>query len=171
MLSVKQAGVAEATNQLDYDNEVAFHAVRFLKDHARSAKRRPFFLTVSFTHPHDPYSIRAEYWNRYQDREIDPPRDVRFRPSEWTRTAGDCGGSQPWTSSRSARTTCVAPRRAYYGAISYVDDRVGELLATLRTFDLARRRSSSSPPTTANCSASADCGTRCTCSSARCASR
>ena len=61
MLSVKQAGIAEATNQLDYDDEVAFHAARFLQDQARSAKRRPFSLTVSFTHPHDPYAIRAEY--------------------------------------------------------------------------------------------------------------
>jgi choline-sulfatase len=74
MLSVKQAGIAEATNQLDYDDEVAFHALRFLRDQARSAGRRPFFLTVSFTHPHDPYAIRSEYWDRYEDREIDLPR-------------------------------------------------------------------------------------------------
>ena len=58
MLSVQQAGVAAATNQLDYDDEVGFCALRFLGHHARIAEPRPFFLTVSFTHPHDPYAIR-----------------------------------------------------------------------------------------------------------------
>jgi choline-sulfatase len=138
MLSVKQAGIAEATNQLDYDDEVAFHAVRFLKDQARLATRRPFFLTVSFTHPHDPYAIRAEYWNRYEDREIDPPR-VGSLPLERLDAH----------SRRLRRVSAMdylevteddvrRARRAYYGAISYVDDQVGELLATLRTFGLAK---------------------------------
>ena len=58
MLSVKQAGIAEATNQLDFDDETGFHALRFLKDYRRAADPRPFFLVVSFTHPHDPYATR-----------------------------------------------------------------------------------------------------------------
>ena len=74
MESVRQAGVAEATNQLDFDDEVAFHAVRFLRDAARTSDRRPFMLTVSFTHPHDPYVARPEHWGRYEGVAIDPPR-------------------------------------------------------------------------------------------------
>ena len=137
MLSVKQAGSAEATNQLDYDDEVAFHAVRFLKDQARTARRRPFFLTVSFTHPHDPYAIRAEYWNRYEDREINPPRVgplplERMDPHS-RRLHRVSAMDEVLISEDDVRRA----RRAYYGAISYVDDHVGELLATLRTFDLA----------------------------------
>lgn len=137
MLSVKQAGIAAATNQLDYDDEVAFHAVRFLKDQARLAKRRPFFLTVSFTHPHDPYAIRAEYWNRYEDSEIDRPR-VGPLPLEQM----DPHSRRLWRVSamdeaRISEDDVRRARRGYYGAISYVDDHVGELLATLRAFDLA----------------------------------
>ena len=74
MESVRQAGVAEATNQLDFDDETAFHAVRFLRDAARTSDRRPFMLTVSFTHPHDPYVARPEHWGRYEGVAIDPPR-------------------------------------------------------------------------------------------------
>jgi choline-sulfatase len=137
MLSVKQAGIAEATNQLDYDDEVAFHAVRFLKDQARAAGRRPFFLTVSFTHPHDPYAIRAEYWERYEDREIDPPR---IGPLPLERIDAHSRRLRRVSAMDALEITdddVRRARRAYYGAISYVDDHVGELLATLRAFGLA----------------------------------
>ena len=58
MGSVTGAGVAEITNQLEYDDEVAHHARRKLYDLARSFDERPWCLTVSFTHPHDPYVAR-----------------------------------------------------------------------------------------------------------------
>ncbi|TIM63014.1 MAG: choline-sulfatase, partial [Mesorhizobium sp.] len=68
--SVAGAGVAEITNQMEYDDEVAFHAVQKLYDFARvsdDAARRPWCLTVSFTHPHDPYVARRRYWDLYED--------------------------------------------------------------------------------------------------------
>lgn len=138
MMSVKEAGIAEATNQLDFDDEVGFQAERWLSERAREGEgRRPFFLCVSFTHPHDPYAIRKEYWDRYQEAEIDLPR-VPPLPRE----AMDA---------HSRRLTRVADmdavtiteedvrraRHAYYGEISYVDDHVGRLLTALRRFELA----------------------------------
>src|SRR5204862_145830 len=59
--SVSGAGVAETTNQLEYDDEVVFHAVQKLYDlarHSRDQDARPWCLTVSFSHPHDPYVAR-----------------------------------------------------------------------------------------------------------------
>ncbi|MBV9703433.1 MAG: sulfatase-like hydrolase/transferase, partial [Methylobacteriaceae bacterium] len=73
MTSVKQAGVAEITNQLEYDDEVVFLARRRLHDFARASDALPFCLTVSFTHPHDPYVARPKYWNLYRDADIDRP--------------------------------------------------------------------------------------------------
>jgi choline-sulfatase len=137
MLSVKQAGIAEATNQLDYDDEVAFHAVRFLKDQARSAPRRPFFLTVSFSHPHDPYAVPAEYWNRYEDRAIDPPRVGALPLERMDPHSRRLYRVSAMDEVEISEDDVRRARRAYYGAISYVDDHVGELLATLRTFGLA----------------------------------
>ena len=51
MLSVVQAGVCQTSNQIDYDEEVAYHAVRKIYDLARDGDERPFFLLASFTHP------------------------------------------------------------------------------------------------------------------------
>ena len=58
MGSVTSAGVAEITNQLEYDDEVAYHAVRKVYDFGRGLDDLPWMLTVSFTHPHDPYVAR-----------------------------------------------------------------------------------------------------------------
>ena len=59
--SVKESGVADMTNALEYDDEVAFHAVRRLYHHARYGEGEPLALCVSFTHPHDPYVARRRY--------------------------------------------------------------------------------------------------------------
>ena len=57
MSSVTQAGLCVRTNQLDFDDEVAFASERALYDIARDRDARPFLLVASFTHPHDPFAI------------------------------------------------------------------------------------------------------------------
>ncbi|MFN4172934.1 MAG: sulfatase-like hydrolase/transferase, partial [Pseudorhodobacter sp.] len=72
--SVTGAGVAEISNQLEYDDDVAHHAVQKIYDLSRGADARPWCLTVSFTHPHDPYVARRKYWDLYEGcAELDPP--------------------------------------------------------------------------------------------------
>ena len=65
--SVTGAGTAEITNQLEYDDEVAYHATAKLHDLSRRHDPRPWCLTVSFTHPHDPYVARPRFWDLYAD--------------------------------------------------------------------------------------------------------
>ena len=49
----------------------------------------PFFLTVSFTNPHDPWEMRQRYWDLYDEREIGrPPSPAAARRA--TRTACGC---------------------------------------------------------------------------------
>src|SRR5260370_8412995 len=74
MLSVVQAGACRRSNQLDFDEEVVYAARRYLFDHSRGTDERPFCLVVSMTHPHDPYAIPPEYWERYREDEIDLPK-------------------------------------------------------------------------------------------------
>jgi choline-sulfatase len=137
MQSVRQAGTAEATNQLDFDDEVSFHAARFLQDHARSDDPRPFFLTVSFTHPHDPYAIREAYWKRYRDDEIAPPRTGRLPEEEMDPHSRRLVRVSAIDDAAITEADVRRARRAYYGAISYLDDAVGELIGTLERFGLA----------------------------------
>jgi len=61
--SVTGSGIAETSNQMEYDDEVAHHARAKIYDLARGHNKRPWSLTVSFTHPHDPYVTRKKYWD------------------------------------------------------------------------------------------------------------
>ncbi|MGO6986987.1 choline-sulfatase, partial [Rhizobium leguminosarum] len=42
-------------------------AARKLFDLSRGHDERPWCLTVSFTHPHDPYVARRKFWDLYED--------------------------------------------------------------------------------------------------------
>jgi choline-sulfatase len=130
MDSVTQAGPCTRTNQIDFDDEVVFHARQKLFDMARSKDRRPFCLVASMTHPHDPYVIPHNYWDRYEGIDIDMPRvklSAAHLDPHSQRLRHVCGLDQQPVSDEQVR----AARRAYYGAVSYVDDQVGVLLAAL----------------------------------------
>lgn len=131
MTSVLQPGVALITNQLEYDDDVAFLAVRKLYDHARYDAGTPFCLLASFTHPHDPYVARAQFWNLYRDGEIDSPRVpamARDGLDPHSRRLHDMSDIGAFTVSEA---DIRAARHGYYANISYVDDLVGKLVAAL----------------------------------------
>src|SRR6266571_2668336 len=77
MSSVIQAGPCVRSNQLDFDDEVAFAAERSLFGHIRSGDERPFCYVVSFSHPHDPFTIPRKWWDLYHDVDIPMP-DVGY---------------------------------------------------------------------------------------------
>jgi choline-sulfatase len=136
MSSVLDAGVSEATLQLDYDEEVAFQSVRKLYDFGR-ARDRPFFFLVSFTHPHDPYEIPARYWDPYEGRAIPepavPPLPLDEHDAHSRRVLEMCGTDAVEID----ETLAARARRAYYAAVSYVDDKVGALLDAVAATGLA----------------------------------
>ena len=132
--SVTGAGVAQITNQLEYDDEVAFHANQKLYQLSREnddAERRPWCLTVSFTHPHDPFVARRKYWDLYEGcAHLEPeigfiPYDQQDPHSQRLYLASDYA-SFDITADNIRRS-----RQGYFANISYIDDKVGELLATL----------------------------------------
>jgi choline-sulfatase len=136
MSSVIDAGPCVRTNQLDFDEEVVFTAERRIYDLVRASDGRPFCLVVSLTHPHDPFAIPQRFWDLYEGVAIDPPR---VTPSP--------GALDPH--SRRLRFVCamdetpvteaqvLRARRAYYGAISYVDEQFARVVTTLRNCGLA----------------------------------
>jgi choline-sulfatase len=131
MDSVTQAGPCTRTNQVDFDDEVVFAARQKLFDIARGNDKRPFCLVVSMTHPHDPYTTPHEYWDRYDDSEIDMPRvsmpvDDLDPHSRRVRHVIGLGLQTP--TPRQVRDA----RHAYYGSIAYVDDQIGRLVQTLK---------------------------------------
>jgi len=132
MGSVTGAGVAEITNQMEYDDEVCYHAVRKIHDLARGHDDRPWCLTVSFTHPHDPYVARKKYWDLYEDcthllPEVGPiPYEDQDAHSQRILDANDRDNFDI------TEEHVTRARRAYFANISYLDDKIGEVLQTLK---------------------------------------
>ena len=130
MASVLQAGPCVRTNQLDFDDEVVFKARQYLYDHVRKGDDQPFCLTVSMTHPHDPYTIPEAYWNRYEDSDIPMPRYVPPHADQDAQSTRLMKVYDLWDKPLPEEKIRDA-RRAYFGACSYIDDQVGKLLEVL----------------------------------------
>src|SRR5208282_3119903 len=136
MSSVGQAGVCLRTNQLDFDDEVAFTAERAIFDIARSRDKRPFLLVASFTHPHDPFAVPQRYWDLYREGDIDMPSPAPSPESldpHSRRLRHVCAMDAEPVTEAQARSA----RRAYFGAISCVDDNLGRLMQALRSSGLS----------------------------------
>ena len=132
MTSVLQPGIAEITNQLEFDDEAAFLATRKLYDYARYDSDTPFCLMASFTHPHDPYAARGKYWNLYRDDEIDPPSIPAIANEELDPHSRRLHEMSAMDDYVVTEKDVRAARHGYYANISYVDDLIGKLLATLK---------------------------------------
>ncbi len=131
MSSVHEAGSAEITYQLEYDDEVGFHAIRKLYDYAREPEQRPFVMVASFTHPHDPYVTRKKYWDLYEHDKIDlpslSPTDVDTDPYSMRIIRGIQADVNP-ADEQSMRNA----RHAYYANVSYIDDHIGQFIDALK---------------------------------------
>ncbi len=131
MGSVTGAGVAEISNQMEYDDAVAFEATRKLYDLSRAQDARPWCLTVSFTHPHDPYVARKKYWDLYNDCEHLLPEvsDLGYEAQDpHSKRIFD---ANDWRSFDITEDNIKRSRQAYFANISYIDDKIGEILQTL----------------------------------------
>jgi choline-sulfatase len=125
---------------MEYDDEVAFFATQKLHQLSRtsdSSEARPWALTVSFTHPHDPYVARKQYWDLYEDcQELAPrvppiPYDQMDQHSQRLYKANDSERFDI-TEDNVRRS-----RQAYFANISYLDDKIGGILATLEATRMA----------------------------------
>ena len=132
MGSVTGAGVAETSNQMEYDDDVAHFAKSKLYDLARGHDPRPWALTVSFTHPHDPFVARRKYWDLYNDcPELDPPKAIDYANQDphSQRLMDACD----WRAFDITDDQVRRARQGYFANISYVDDKIGEILTVLES--------------------------------------
>jgi len=138
MSSVVGAGVAETTNQLEFDDEVAFTARAALYRLARRHEDRPFCMTVSFTHPHDPYVCRKKHWDLYRGTTLPMPAigSIPYADQDphSRRLLGACDASRFTISEQNVRDA----RRAYFANLSYLDEKVGEILEVYQSCGLDR---------------------------------
>lgn len=128
---ITQAGKCTRSLQIDYDDEVEYFGVREIFDLARY-EERPFFLTVSFTQPHSPFITHEDYWDLYDHDEIDLPtvpaipEDEMDEMSKWIYYAH--AGNLDTPTDEEIKNA----RHAYYGMISCLDDKVGNIMKALK---------------------------------------
>ncbi len=129
--SVTGAGVAEISNQMEYDDEVAFHGAQKVYDLARGHDARPWCLTVSFTHTHDPYVARRKYWDLYADCDHLLPQVPAMAYADHDAHSKRIFDANDWRSFDITEDDIRRSRRAYFANISYVDDKIGEVMEAL----------------------------------------
>ncbi len=129
--SVTGAGVAEITNQMEYDDEVAYHATRKIYDLARGQDARPWLLTASFTHPHDPYVARRKFWDLYADCEHLQPRVPAMDYEAHDPHSRRIFDANDWRNFNITDDHIARSRRAYFANISYLDAHIGGMLEAL----------------------------------------
>ncbi len=133
MQTVKESGVAVATFQTDYDDEVGFAARRWLIDRGRDKAHgsgAPFAIVASFIHPHDPYVAKPEWWDLYCEDDIDMPEFTLTAENQdpFSRRLMDgIEASYVPLSDQEVRRA----RHAYLANVSYFDSKVGEMVQTL----------------------------------------
>ena len=138
MAPIIESGPAVRTLQMDYDDEVAFQGIQALYDLARKRDERPFQLTISFTSPHSPFVIAQKYWDRYDHDEIELPAVPPLELDEMdhlSRNLHYCQARHEFTVTDEQRRMA---RHGYYGMISYIDDKVGEIIDVLEQTGLAK---------------------------------
>ncbi len=131
MGSVTGAGVAEISNQLEYDDEVAHLAEAKLYDLARGGDARPWCLTVSFTHPHDPYVARRRFWDLYEDCAHLAPDVPAFEYEDHDPHSRRIFDANDWRSYDISDDHIARARRGYFANISYLDEKIGSILKVL----------------------------------------
>jgi choline-sulfatase len=129
--SVTGAGVAEISNQMEYDDQVAFHGAQKVYDLARGHDARPWCLTVSFTHTHDPYVARKKYWDLYDDCEHLLPQVPAMAYEDHDAHSKRIFDANDWRSFEITDEDIRRSRRAYFANISYIDDKIGEVMDAL----------------------------------------
>jgi choline-sulfatase len=135
--SVAEAGPCDHSLALQYDEEACQQAVHWLHRAADRPDGRPFMLTVSIMHPHDPYQGPRQFWDRYEGATIDMPLHGKPGPRQRNAVERRMHALYDRDEIPVSAAQIRRARRAYYAMISYCDDVLGRLLAALEASGIA----------------------------------
>ena len=110
--------------QLHNNSWTVTRSIEFLK---RRDPTRPFFLNVSFYHPHPPNDPPREFFHMYDDAEL-PPLPM----GDWAAENDHPVESVMASFGRLPKAQSDRERRAYWGQISHIDNQIGRLTLYLQ---------------------------------------
>ena len=132
----KAVRVGAKTRNLEFDENAHRRAMEYLGE--RGGSRDPFFLCVSYNFPHEPFCPPKRYWDMYEDARIEIPQmpdDLDAKHSPMDKWLNRHHGVDRVDLQRPESLRRL--RRAYYALITYIDDKVGQLLESLEENGLA----------------------------------
>jgi choline-sulfatase len=134
-LSRIAAGSSEIPLEQTQEEIVNREAVAFLRRHRERDPDRPFLLVLGYNRPHFPLRPPLRWWERYWPGGYDLPEVPaghveRLHP--WIRAVRHRSDGDGFTAEQTARA-----RAGYYACVSYVDEKVGEILQELDALGLA----------------------------------
>ncbi|PQZ94733.1 choline-sulfatase [Arthrobacter sp. MYb227] len=139
--AVFTAGVSKATVQQDFDDEVGFRTIRHLNDRVRANQAAgediPFLMVTSFIHPHDPYEPPREHWDRFEGENIPDPKHPAVPSIDQDPHTHRLRAMSGFDKRDPNINQVRRARRAYYAAVSYIDDHIGRIQQRLRELGLA----------------------------------
>jgi choline-sulfatase len=100
---------------------------------------QPWFLCVSYHHPHEPFWPPQDVWDLYEGAEIETPaypEDMDARYSAMDRWLNANHGVRHFQEELRSKESLYRVRRAYYALVTYIDRKVGELIAVLKEHGL-----------------------------------
>ncbi len=105
-------------------------AIEFIDDYSTGKKKNPFFCYIAFTAPHDPYSPRPDFIDRYSPDSIPLPGNfLPLHPFAFDDLTVRDENLLPWP--RPAKHVKMA-LADYYGLIEHLDKSVGDLISILK---------------------------------------
>ncbi len=109
-------------------------AIGFLDYYAKGNPEKPFFCYVAFTAPHDPRSPHEDYIGMYPDESIPVPGNFKkLHPFEFDNLNIRDETLAPWPRTPEIIQASLAD---YYALISHLDNRVGDIIETLKKENL-----------------------------------
>ncbi len=108
-----------------FTNWVTDRALNFLE---RRDPTAPFFLKVSYLHPHQPLTPPQCYWDRYINMDLPEPK-----VGDWARIYDEPQDGQWVCAWRFAANRAVQKQMqaGYYGCINHIDNQIGRILNRL----------------------------------------
>ena len=123
------------TLEIEVDDEAEDAAIRYMRETAAADQARPFALVVGFIAPHFPFVVPEPYFSRYYPEHGDlphnPPDHLESLPRA-ARMLRETFGFWGYSDEQVRRA-----RAAYYGLVSYLDDKIGRLMDALTETGLA----------------------------------
>ena len=110
-----------------------FHFTNWATDRAldfleRRDPTKPFFLNLSYFHPHEPCTPPQVYWDRYINADLPEPVTAEWSGGEKAYAPGLPVASWQTTLSPALQRQFQA---GYYGCINHIDDQLARVLARL----------------------------------------